>query len=61
MRLCIFKRYFARGYMAHRVFYKRQTGRRFFDKGCAHDGDDDSLDNYGKKTNNQTNKQLTAS
>ena len=48
MRLCIFKRYFARGYMAHRVFYKRETGRRFFDKDCAHD-DDDILDNDGKK------------
>ena len=48
MRLCIFKRYFARGYMAHRVFYKRETGRRFFDKDCAHD-DDDILDNDAKK------------
>ena len=59
MRLCIFKRYFARGYMAHRVFYKRETGRRFFDKDCA--DDDDILDNDGKKTTTKTNKQLTAS
>ena len=27
MPLCIFKRYFARGYMTHRVYNKRETGR----------------------------------
>ena len=49
MRFCIFKRYFARGYMAHRVFYKRETGRRFFDKDRAHGDDYDILVADGKK------------
>ena len=54
MRLCIFKRYFARGYMAHRVFYKRETGRRFFDKDCAHDDDDILIMTATKTKNKQT-------